>query len=229
MTPRREEKKMERVISVITSLIGCVTLFVKTFFGKSQKRERGYYEKVLKPYVLELSKNKKLSTLNIVKGLVDRKDDDIPKYIFYLLDNGQEEKLNKVRICDYWSLYPNDNNTVYKVGDGFMKLWYYGLIVGAFYFMVCACLYFVNGLSSVISLLNDFFQNKMLEGGLREGVKDVLEVFVTSAFCLVFGIGATKFSDFLNEDRYEIKTKRIIAIIEKRVKKYDKLSDEFII
>lgn len=220
---------MESVISVITSLIGCVTLFVRTFFGKGQKREKGYYEKILKPYVLELSKNKKLSTLSIVKGLVDRNDDDIPKYIFYLLDNKQEEKLNKVLIYDYWSLYPNDDNTVYKVVDGFMKLLYYLLFFMALYSIVYGIIEFLDGLSGVLLFMSDLVKDKLIEGGTLNRVKEVLGVFGASVFCLGFGMGAFLMDIYMNEDRYDITMKKITAMIKRKVRKYDRLNQKFLI
>ena len=220
---------MESVISIVTSLIGCITLFVKTFFGKSQKREKEYYEKILRPYVLELSKNKKLSTLSIVKGLADRNNDDIPKYIFYLLDNEQEEKLNKVIIYDYWLLYPNDENTVYKVGDGLIKLLYYVLYFIAIYLLVYGILYLMYGAWALLLFLKDLMKSLMVEGGTAEGIRDVLKPFFISVFCLAFGVGIIKMNTYMNEDRYEIKSKKIIAMIERRVKKYNKASYKFMI
>lgn len=220
---------MESVISIITSLIGCVTLFVKTFFGKSQKREKGYYEKVLKPYALEVSKNKKVRTLSIVKSLVDRNDDDIPKYIFYLLDNEQEEELNKVLIYDYWSLYPNDDNTVYQVVDGFMKLVYYLLFFMALYSMVCGILYVLNGFSEMLLLLIDLLRNGMIEGGIAKGILDVAKVFFVGACCLGVGVGIFIKNTSMNEDRYDIKTKKITSMIKRKVRRYDKSRDKFLI
>ena len=220
---------MENVISIVTTLIGCITLFVKTFFGKSLKREKQYYENVLRPYVLELSKNKKLSTISMVEGLVNRNDDDIPKYIFYLLDNGQEEKLNKVLIYDYWTLYPNDDNTVYKVVDGFMKLLYYLLFFMSLYLLVFGILYFINGFSGAFLLLSDLIRNEIIDGGVVKGVKDVLREFLISVFCFGFGVGTIRINAFMNEDRYDIKTKKIIAMIKRRIKKYDKSSYKFMI
>ena len=220
---------MESVISIVTSLIGCITLFVKTFFGKSQKREKEYYEKILRPYVLELSKNKKLSTLSIVKGLADRNNDDIPKYIFYLLDNEQEEKLNKVLIYDYWSLYPNDDNTVYKVVDGFMKLVYYLLFFMALYSIVYGILYVLNGFSGVLLFLIELLRNGRIEGGIAKGILDILKLFFIGVCCLGVGVGIFIENTSMNEDRYDIKTKKITSMIKRKVKRYNKSSNKFMV
>lgn len=220
---------MESAISIITSLIGCITLIVKTFFGKSQKREAAYYEKILKPYVLKLNKGKKISAVSVVSGLAKRNDDDIPKYIFYMLDNAKEEELRCVLLSDYMDLYPNEVNGIGKVLDIVYKVINYILVAVSFISLFYGIMYVMNGLLESISFFSLLVQRETMEGSMQAKIEIIRNSLVTGTILGLFSILSLKLSIVSNDDRYEIKRNKIEKMIRNKVRRYNRKNEKVVL
>ncbi len=220
--------KVQAGITFILSLITFGTVIYKLVIKNIHKREDEYYKKVLKPFIIEYSNNKNINAAKYIKRIVNREDDYVPKYIFYLLDNNSKEELKKVLIMDYFDLYNNDTNNIMRVSNYLQKaLLYVGMIFVLIFLSVGIGLLVLCILSLIISLLCEICKSGV------EGIKLIdWEMYINSGsaggLCVLIGYGIAKLHLKVNIDRYSIKEKFIKKIIDKKVEEYRKYYNEYV-
>lgn len=222
-------QEIEVFISVITSIVTFITLIYNLGIKKSIKREAIYYKKVLQPFILKLSQNSEVNAIKIVKKLAERDNDNIPKYITFLIDNGESDILKKVLICDYIELYPNDSNDLTKIINSAAKLMYYLLIFLSLFLIVVGTIIVTDGLVDLCSLrdgisLKIMYKNVELLTWQWHLVRSICGVICWGASILIL-----KYNRLTNTDRYALSKNKIKNMINKKVKKYPLIYNKHIL
>ena len=140
---------IQAIIALITSIISVWGAIYKVALQKGHNREEAYYEQILKPFIVELHKNSNINPIKFLQKMAKRNNDNIPKYIFYLMDKKENEKLKKVIITDYLEFYHNDDNVMSKVGRIINKVVVYGFNVMAIFTIFYTCVYVVRASSTI--------------------------------------------------------------------------------
>lgn len=221
--------KIQMYIAIATSVITFVTLIYNSGLKKGQKREKEYYEKILQPYIVELSKNSDIKALETVKEYIKRDDDNIPKYVIYLVDNNREDDLKAILIYDYFHLYPNDDNNLDKIADSLSKIMYYIIFIMSLIFLFLGIVSFVIGAFSIVySLSYEFVKNNIVEEIAMTDWKLSLKALIYG----VLGVGMCKIFVYINKlinlDRYDLKKKKIEKLIKKKLKKFKNEQEKYI-
>lgn len=93
-----------------------IAAFIITYFDKGEKKyelmKDMYFEKVLKEYHIRYVEDNKINSVRFIKKNYKKSDSYIPRYIFYLVDNNEKEKLKQVLLEDYFNYYPNFENSL---------------------------------------------------------------------------------------------------------------------
>ena len=152
------QKKISFIVNIIILFIAMCTPIYNTFFKRSIKREREYYNKILIPFVENLKSGNE-DALQEVKSQIKYTDECIPKYILYLVDISQhqidstitDKKLSKVLIYDYMDIYPNNDNRMIRVARESMKVLVYLLLFLAFGFLIMGSISIAKFFDSLIS------------------------------------------------------------------------------
>lgn len=213
--------KIEIYISVATSIITFITLIYNVGIKKGRKREQQYYEKVLQPYIRKVSKKENVDAVSIVEKLVKRDDDDIPKYVTYLIksdDEEKEEKIRKVLLYDYFCLYPNDSNNQFMIIESVLKILYYIIFFISLFCLFSGVFYFEEGMRYILTLSINNTWNYLI---------DCLDIVLIGIVLFVISIGLLRLSALWNDDRYTINKKRIIQLINRKIKRFDKHSKDY--
>lgn len=226
-------EKIQVFITLATSVITFITLIYNIVIKKGNNRERQYYEKILQPFIAKWSVNKQISAIDTIKGLVTSEDEDIPKYISYLISKEDEddadEKLKKVLCYDYTDIYPNDFSSIGKILNSFSKIMYYIMFLIALIFMFLMAIPTSIFVGNIILACYDFIMN----GG--QFVDIINMIFSQCEYLLVIGVlfGTSiilmKLANRVNIDRYSLSKKRIEAMIKKKVAKYDNNGNDYVI
>lgn len=224
MQRRKDMETASVVISIITSVITAGTLIYKLGFKNDYAREKRYYKKVLKPFMKALTKNENMNVMEKCKELVKRMDDDVPKYVVFLIKENSVDDLKKVMICDYFDIYENDDNKIRRIIEIIGKLSQYIGIALMFFLMFCAYLCFMTIVYYGISVL----------GALMSGEKCVTEMqyLLLTGIMTAISVG-TFFIIFYsvkkdNMDRYTTKKDKIEKMIKNKTKYYDKNQSKLI-
>lgn len=221
---------MESIIAIITSAIALITTIYKTCFKTEASRSQAYYKKILVPFVIEYKKKSDIVPTKFLKNIVKRSNDNIPKYIFFLMEQGEDEKLKKVLIYDYFDIYHNEENKM----SGIIRMIYRA--VAYFIFIISFIILFYSGyfmavvfytiLFSTYQLISEELNGAIIQSGAGESIFLLaiiaIVMFGMSIFCAVI-------ASELNVDNYTLKEKKIKRLIERRVKTYDKKMRMFVL
>lgn len=85
------QNKVISVVSIISGVIAALSLIYNTFLKGTYNRKRKYYNGILKPFIEKYKANRNINSIKFIKKISNCTDDEIPKYIFYLIQNGEEE------------------------------------------------------------------------------------------------------------------------------------------
>lgn len=223
-----------KIIALIVAAIGAGVTIYNTFFKNESTRKRKYYESLLQPFIRECNKGKAFNTTEFVNNTVDRTDDNIPKYVFYLADlqiaeqkskeqhMQTEDNLKKVLIADYLNLYPNENTKKCNFFDIIRKLFDYILILLSFYFIFLGALIIsyqcLSLISNILTNLTAIFDS--LFASFKTVVLGILIMFIGA-----FPVLLTEWS---SKDMYTVKKKQIKKIISKKISRYDDRIDQYV-
>lgn len=239
-----------KIVALVVATIGAGTTVYNIFFKDEHGRKQTYYECLLKPFVTAYKKNTDMCAIEFVKSKVERDNDNIPKYIFYLIDSQttqskeilmkpdaqkqleersnsaaqeNDEKLRKVLIDDYMHLYSNEYNKKRNVFETVHKLLDYLMFLLLFLFVFYGVLMMTSGILSSASFL--FTETVEHTSDWLQGFGDVLMGVVVS----FVGLIPVKLSEWFSKDMYTVKKKRIQKIIDKKVRRYDRFLDDYVI
>lgn len=239
-----------KIVALVVATIGAGTTIYNIFFKGERGRKQAYYEYLLKPFVTAYKKNADMCAIEFVKSKVERDNDNIPKYVFHLIDlqtapsvemltqsdekkqleghsNGaaqeNDETLRKVLIDDYLHLYSNEYNKKRNIFETVHKLLDYLMFLLLFLFVFYGALMMTNGILSSVSFL--FTETGEHTNDWLWGVRDVLMGVVVS----FAGLIPVKLSEWLSTDMYTVKKKRIQKMIDKKVRRYDRCIDDYVV
>lgn len=221
-------EKWKIVIEIVSIVIATIATLYKVLFKNNEKKSMQYFEKILLGFVNAHYINNNMDCIKYIRNRISRKNDYIPTYLHYLVDNNDNSKLKKVLLYDYCRFYKNDDSNLSKILRVTEKIMYYILLflyAGSIILLMFECLggviFFIFHFKSLVSETVSVF-------GLS---------FTMIAWYLIFFIGiiiviivyALMISFFQNfhEDDYTLKTKNIEKLIEKKVKYYDKNHKKF--
>ena len=248
---------VSKVVALVVSAVGAITTIYKVFFQGDQGRRQSYYECLLKPFVIAYKQNSELDVITFVRSKAKQDNDSIPKYIFYLLSmhskendavssqedspKTQEEStskkaensgdvLKKVLLVDYLNMYPNETNKKQGIFEKINKILNYVVFLLVFIFIFTGSIYIVNGVFSLISSLSMDAVVTMEMNGIKMNLWqwNLLEI-LKGALIPFVGLLPVKLSESLDTDMYTINKKRIQKMIKKKVRRYNKHSDKYIV
>ena len=165
-----------------------------------------------------------------MKDIAKRDNDNIPKYVFFLMDDGESEKLKKVLIYDYFDIYPNDSTKMNQIMSIINKSIIYiqfGLSIACIFGgAMCVVQAIINfgadiywGVRGTVSIDNFSMSNWMLYT-LQIG---------TGIFLWIVAVGVVTYAKYIDKDTYTVKEKKIKKMISKKIKIYDKKSKKYFI
>ena len=212
----------QKVIALAISIAGILTTIYRMVFVKRKRRQQAYYQKLLKLFIKAYHENNHINAVEFINEKVERNDDDIPKYIFYLMDQNENIILKQVLIYDYFDLYHNDG-TMMIYG---MRILPQGLIYILFIVILLTTIYSVfnlvmSGLTAIIKLI--------YAGSITEVyLKEVIMRTAKSIFIIVLDCIGLAMVYIMDDDIYTFDKKKIKKIINKKVKGYYKHMTKYI-
>ncbi len=220
--------KWRKVFEIISIAIAAIATVYKVLFKNNEDKSKQYFEKILLGFVNAHYIDNNMDCIEYIRNRISKKNEYIPTYLHYLVDNNDNSKLKKVLLFDYCRFYKNDDselNKMLRVTEKIMHFILLFLYAGSIILLMFECL---GGLIFFI------FHTKSL-------VSETVSVFGLNfpriAWYLIFFIGIiiviivyaliiSLFQSF-HEDDYTLKTKNIEKLIEKKVKYYDKNHKKF--
>ena len=223
-----------KIVALIVATIGAATTIFDIFFKGDRGRKQAYYDCILKPFAVAYKKDSSISAIEFVKSSVDSDNDNIPKYVFYLIDTQitpgddspcrqNDDVLKKVLIEDYLNLYPNVNNKKRNLFETVHKLLDYLMFLLLFLFVFMGALVMTSGAMTLITLF--FAEMRPSLADCWNGIKEMLVGIAIS----LLGLIPVKLSEWLSKDMYAVKKSHIQKMINKRTRNYDRSFDDYII
>jgi len=213
-----------KIVALIVATIGAATTIFNIFFKGERGRKQEYYNGILKPFAVAYKKDPSINAIDFVKNRAEHGNDNIPKYIFYLIDSQDDDTLlKKVLIDDYLNLYPNEYNKKRNLFETVNKLLDYLMFLLLFLFVFMGALVMTSGSMTLISFL---FAEKLPP--LVDWWNGIKETLIGIAISLV-GLIPVKLSEWLSKDMYTVKKSRIQKMITKKARRYDRSFDDYIL
>lgn len=210
------------VLATIASIIVSIITIIPTVKNRifNIKRERKYYKKIIIPYVNELHKSKDLKACSFIKSHFVRTNENIPKYITYLIDINDNEKLHKVLIHDYCFIYKNEKTKTLKFLNNISNIFALFMNLFSIVLLTLGAFLIFMSIASVIV----YFTNKD---------QLILQKFI---YYLIYGVLFLPTSLYffksvpkISNDIYSLETQNIKKIIDDNVKWYEKNHDKYFI
>lgn len=235
-----------KVVALFVAVISAVTTIFNVFFKGERKRKEAYYNKLVKPFAIAYKRDPNINTIDFVNRRVELDDDDIPKYVFLLLDLPETEDdesirregssghasnndlhpnnhaLRKVLIDDYFTLYPNEYSRKRNIFEAIQKMLDYLMFLLTFLFTVSGAFVLASGVMMLFSYL---LSETHLPGDLRKGV-----IYTFCGVAISFaGLIPIKISEWKCNDMYTVKKKQIQKTIDEKVKRFDRRFNHYVI
>lgn len=247
---------IREIAALVVATISVLITIYNLIFKSERNRKQAYYECLLTPFVVTYKKDKDISAIEFVNSKVEQDNDNIPKYVFYLanmplkqtgeqslqqdskqlqtenvgdegLDN--DEILKKVLIYDYIYFYPNEINMKNRLLGAALKIENLMLLFGFFFFIPSSAFLFSYGVMGLFSLLsgNAILSITIFDYENATWLRSLLEILLGVA--LVFlGFLCLKITEWLSNDMYTLKKKRILRMINRKVRIYDKQNAKYV-
>ena len=218
---------VSKIVALIVATVGAATTVFNIFFKGDRGRKQAYYDSILKPFAVAYKKDPATNAIEFVKSRAERDNDNIPKYIFYIVDmqptQDDDSLLKKVLIDDYLNLYPNDYNNKRNVFETVQKLLDYMMFILLFLFIFIGAFVMTSGITTLISFL--FAETLPPFADWWNGIKEALVGIAIS----LTGVFPVKLSEWLSKDMYTVKKSRIQKLINKKVRRYDRNFDDCVL
>lgn len=205
------------IIPLIISVIVTINTFSK--LEKSNKLSEDYFEKAISLYVKEYKGNPNINPLDFIKQRFNIKDYFIPNYIFYLVDNGQKEKLHKILMVDYRQKYPNKENNIF---NGIYNISVIFMYILAFAYIALITIVSILGITIFISLIKDMVIYQTMDSNNIRDMIILILIFIASIIMIFL------FKIIIHDD-YVIKNKQIEKVIKRKEKQFEKYNDSYYI
>lgn len=218
-------ENLESIIGCITAIVGLVTLIITEYKRNiyKQSKEDYYYRNLLKPFIKAYINKKDIDVMTFVKNTIKRDDDNIPKYIYYLIEKKNPDLL-KVLIYDYCDLYQNEENRRVKLLNGISKCSYFVLFLMSLIMLLVGAYAVVEEIFFICAK----FLQLILEGYVefQKGWEDGIKLLIIVIICFASFFSANLVIRELNYDRYTIKKRKIKRIVNTCAKTYNKNVDK---
>lgn len=215
-------EKINAIIALITVIIGVLGTVYKIGFKKNDERLDEYYKSVLKPFIVEYKKNKKINTVKFLKDVVMHDEDYVPKYVFSLMHSESKEELKKVLIYDYFEFYRNDDNIMKKIIRTVGRVSAFSLFFFSFFLLLFCIIYILSIFYMLPVDIYDMLNNLEVASITFIKIKVYTFKIISGLVLFLLSILCVKLASDTNEDIYTVKKKKIKKLIDKRVKTYDK-------
>lgn len=222
-------EKIEIIISVLLSLITFGTAIYKLVIKKTNNRKDEYYKKVLNTFIVKYKANENVNAVKFINAVVERDDDYVPKYVFYLIDSDRNEDLKKVLLNDYFDLYKNDINSLFIIGSFLGKVVFYAYFLLIFYFLGAGVgIIALSGINVILSIILGIIEGSGINILLMALWAEIKRIFF-GIVCVAIGYGLMKLNFNCNTDWYSMKKKEIEKMIKNKLKECDKICDKYYI
>lgn len=223
----------------IITLVGAIISFIIAYLDKGEKKyetlKDEYFEKVLVIFYKSYKKNSNINPVKFIKYRFIENQVFIPKYIYYLIENNDKEKLAKVLIVDYCNYYPNFNNSARNTMNKLFRKIY---IIMLFFYTTYFILAMFNIRSSFFTLIESI--NYEIKGGNMRSNSFILQLISSSLGYIMFPNWVVDLLNLIfmiilnvlplyivnmylnNCDEYTLKIKRIKKIVSKKVNIYNR-------
>lgn len=233
-----------KIVALVVAAIGAMTTIFNVFFKGERKRKQKYYDDLLKPFVMAYQKDPNINIVAFVQSRVKREDDAIPKYVFFLLDeqemaeaeiscqqnnndpkelSSNRDRLMMVLIDDYLTLYPNEYNKKRNLFEAVHKILDYLMFLLTFLFAVVGAFVMTSGVMLLISSLLAGTPLSAID--CLNNIKYIFTGFVVA----LTGIVPIKISEWNSLDMYSVKKRYIQKTINKKVRRYSKRFDKYVL
>lgn len=213
-----------KIVALIVATIGAITTIFNIFFKGERGRKQEYYNGILKPFAVAYKKDPSTNAIDFVKSRAEYGNENVPKYIFFLVDSQDDDTLlKKTLIDDYLNLYPNECNKKRNLFETVNKLLNYLMFLLLFLFAFMGALVMTSGIMTLVSFL--FAETLPPLVDWWNGIKETL---IGIAISLV-GLIPVKLSQWLSKDMYTVKKSRIQKMINKKARRYDRSFDDYIL
>lgn len=218
----------ESILSCITAIIGLITVIISEYKRNISKKskEEYYYKNLLKPFVKAYINKKEIDAIGFVRKTVKRDDDNIPKYIYYLLEK-EDSEIFKVLIYDYSNLYQNEENRWDKILKNISKFLYYILFL-----MSLIILFFGTYAVTVDAMFIIMKFLQLITGDTAELLTDwgyFLALLVVAIVCLGVFYYINSIIKELNYDRYTIRKTKIEKLVDSSIRTYNKNIEKIVL
>ena len=207
-----------KMITCISSIIALLNTYSK--LGENTKLSEDYFEKVLSVYIKEYKRNKDLNPIKFIKRRFNIGNYFIPSYIFYLIDEGEMEKLHKILIVDHREKFPNKRNRI-SLGINNISLLLAGIMLFIYYFVLAISV--IGMIFTVISIVGNFILSKTMD---MEYVRTFKVISLTILISIIF-IWCV-FDTIIKSDDYNFKIKHIEKVIKRKEKQFNKSKGYYI-
>lgn len=213
----------KEIIAVIVAVIGVLTTIYKLGFKNNHSRTKEYYKSILNPFAVAYKENKNINSVKFIKKRAKRDNDNIPKYIFYLVDNDKKDELRKVLLYDYFDFYDNDSNMMNKFARIISKGLIYVIVFLSYLFLFAGAILLVRIVFMFFESL-PYIQKIEIEfnGIIMKGGLSFLWLIGMDFLFFIFYLVFMLFARFFNIDMYTFKEKRIKGMINHKIRVYDK-------
>ncbi len=202
------------ITSTIVSMVSIIPIVKDKIF--SIKRMRKYYKKLIVPYVNEQIRNKDIKTCEFIKNRYKRTNENIPKYVTYLIDNNDNDRLNKVLLYDYCFIYKNERNNTLNFFNNFMGILKFILNLSTVIILVFSGLSFAMFLYLSGEALINLFNKNLLD------IRNPIPYLILFIFLFFLSLLMFKWNLKLSLDVYSLKLDDIKKNINDRIDWYDK-------
>lgn len=194
------------VISSIISFV--IVLFIKD--REYLKNKEMYFDKVLVPFYNEYKKNSQIDIDKFYLNNCSFSTPYIPAYVHYLIEREQFEILKTVFLLDYFDLYPNYINIIFK----FILYFTVKLICFSIFLLV-----FMLGTKLLITLL--------AVTGIITMLINIKELLIVVALGLILLMIIVYLASYLEKkDMYTLNREAIKKIISVKLKRFYRLANK---
>lgn len=214
-------EKLSESVALISSIIAVLSSFIGMFKNYSNKKEEEYYEKIVKPFLLQSRCGFNKKAVDWLKENVKREDEYIPMYVHYALENEKEEDVYKVIYTDYIELYKNENFTKKKILEAVSRVLHYITMFLIIFLSVFSVIFlFVGAVVLIWWGLSEIFSNISFGVSLM----DLLKIEIMGVVGFLYAILLNCLNNRIYPDRYVLKKESLKKVLCSKKRKYNKNS-----
>lgn len=215
------------IAAAISTLIAVGMTIYKLVVNKKKKRINEYFDKIILPFVKECQNDpSKEDWALYVSGLYTIKDDFVPPYITFLINQNESQKLKHVIISDFYLYHDDEENNYFNAFEQLSSFMIF-VLISVFIFLLSLCLFMgIFEFFTVLLYLLNCILKFMGNSGINI-LKDVVNIIVLILLVIFLWI-MIKFMFQQVDGCYSVRLKQINKTIHRKEKSYlNKYGKEF--